>query len=75
VVHEGEQPYYTARHIGFATDNGSSEITAYGLGKKLLDDTVMRIWLLPDGTICGGDDLDDIGLALAHMKPIVMPPE
>lgn len=62
LVHEGEQPYYTARHIGIAF-GGSGETIAYGIGKKRLDGHVDRIWVLPNGVICAGDDVEPMALA------------
>lgn len=64
VVHDGDQPYYTARHVGVTGSAGGNEITAYGLGKKLPDGTVQRMWILPNGIVCGGDDVDDIGVRM-----------
>lgn len=62
LVHEGEQPYYTARHVGIAF-GGSGEMIAYGIGKKRLDGHVDRIWVLPNGVICAGDDVEPLVLA------------
>ena len=56
VVHPGEQPYYTARV--FASTTNPEQIRAYGIGKKRLDGHVDRLWILPNGQICGGDDVD-----------------
>lgn len=95
VVFPGEQPYYTARHVGIAGSGGSNEITAYGIGKKVpaiyefLEENDargdplppvrhlvkagdhVRLWLLPDGSVCGGDtDLDQIGISMVkHLGP------
>lgn len=65
-VEEGEQPYYTARHTGVAGGGGNSEIVAYGIGKKRLDGQVDRLWVLPNGTICGGDDVSSLALDMLH---------
>ena len=62
LVQDGEQPYYTARHVGIAF-GGSGEMIAYGIGKKRLDGHVDRIWVLPNGVICAGDDVEPIVLA------------
>lgn len=70
MVHEGEQPYYVARHIGIATGvgfnpitgRGSPEIIAYGIGKKRRDGHVDRLWIINDGLICAGDDVDQLAL-------------
>lgn len=60
-VNPGDQPYYTARHIGVVGSGGGNEITSYGIGKKCADGSTVRLWLLPDGTVCGGDDVDVLG--------------
>lgn len=62
LVLPGEQPYYTARHVGMAF-GGTGEVTAYGIGKKRLDGHVDRIWVLPNGMICTGDDVEPIAIA------------
>ncbi len=64
IVYEGDQPYYTARHVGIAGGGGGNEITAYGLGKKHPDGSVERMWLMPNGMVCLGDDVDDIGVLM-----------
>jgi hypothetical protein len=66
-VLEGEQPYYTARHIGVSGSGGGNELIAYGIGKKRLDGHVDRLWVMPDGSVCGGDDVDKIGVLLVHL--------
>lgn len=63
-VQDGEQPYYTARHVGVTGSAGGNEITAYGIGKKKIDGEMVRLWLMPGGFVCGGDDVDDIGVKL-----------
>ena len=63
LVNPGEQPYYTKRHVGIAF-GGSGETSAYGIGKKRNDGHTDRIWVLPNGLICAGDDVEDIALAL-----------
>lgn len=62
LVSEGEQPYYVARHVGFATGSSSTEATAYGIGKKRTDGHTDRIWLLPNGIVLTGDDLEPLAL-------------
>ena len=57
-VLDGEQPYYTKRHFGSLLAGG--EIVVYGIGKKRLDGHVDRMWILPNGVICAGDDVDII---------------
>jgi hypothetical protein len=69
-VDEGDQPYYTARHVGIAGSSGSNEVTAYGIGKKRPDGVTERLWVLPGGTVCGGDDVDALGvLMVKRMGP------
>jgi len=66
-VHWDEQPYYVARHVGMAGAGGSREITAYGIGKKRKIEghaVTERLWLMPDGTVCGGDDVDFLGIEI-----------
>lgn len=63
-VHEGEQPYYTARHVGITGSGGGREITAYGIGKKKANGEMVRLWVMPNGFVCGGDDVDDLGVRM-----------
>jgi hypothetical protein len=67
IVRDGDQPYYTARHIGVMGSAGSNEITAYGIGKKRPDGFVERLWLLPTGMVVTGDDVEEIGVRLIHL--------
>ena len=67
IVRDGDQPYYTARHIGVMGSAGSNQVTAYGIGKKRPDGFVERLWLMPNGTVYSGDDVDDIGVRLVHL--------
>lgn len=66
-VNQGDQGYFTARHIGVTGSGGSNEIIAYGIGKKCADGSMVRLWSLPDGSVCGGDDVDVLGVRLLHM--------
>lgn len=63
IVNPGEQPYYTAKHVGIAF-GGSGEVTCYGIGKKRLDGHVDRLWIMPNGMITAGDDVEPFGAAL-----------
>ena len=56
VVQEGEQPYYVKHHVGNLMAGG--EMVAHGIGKKCVDGSMVRVWLLPNGFVCGGDDVD-----------------
>lgn len=67
-VHPGDQPYYTARHVGVTGSGGSNEITAYGIGKKTGSGDMVRLWVLPNGMICGGDDVDDLGVRMVKAQ-------
>ena len=64
IVHPGEQPYYVARHVGITGTAGGNEITAYGIGKKLVDGSTVRLWMMPNGVVCGGEDVDTIGVRM-----------
>lgn len=67
VVHEGEQPYYVARHVGFTSVSGDgpkAETVNYGIGKKRVDGHVDRIWIMANGCITLGDDVEPISLSL-----------
>jgi len=70
-VVEGEQPYYTARHIGIASGvpgpDGrmpANEVIAYGLGKKRLDGHVDRLWWFSNGLVVSGEDAEAFGIKL-----------
>lgn len=63
-VHDGDQPYYTARHVGVTGSGGGNEITAYGIGKKRPDGEMVRLWVMPNGMVCGGDDVSDFGIRM-----------
>lgn len=56
VVHDGDQPYFTRHHVGNLM--AGRELVAFGMGKKCADGTMVRNWILPNGVICGGDDVD-----------------
>jgi len=58
LVHEGEQPYYVARHVGVIGVSGSEgvETIIYGIGKKRLDGHVDRMWIMSNGCYLTGDD-------------------
>jgi hypothetical protein len=58
VVEEGEQPYFTKHHTGNLMSGG--EIISVGIGKKHRDGEMTRLWIMPNGVVCGGDDVDTI---------------
>jgi hypothetical protein len=64
-VQEGDQPYYTARHIVRVKGrNAGAQLTAYGIGAKRTGGTTDRMWILPGGIVCAGDDVETIGDAI-----------
>jgi hypothetical protein len=65
-VHPDEQPYYTARHFG--STGAVGEVIAYGIGKKRTDGHVDRMWLLPNGVVCPGDDVDPIAMRMLRSR-------
>jgi hypothetical protein len=58
IVEPGDQPYFTRHHVGNLM--AGSNIMAVGIGKKSRDGEMTRLWLLPNGMVCGGDDVDII---------------
>lgn len=65
IVEEGDQPYFTKHHVGNLMSG--REMIAFGMGKKRVDGTMVRNWILPNGIVCGGDDVDIIAARmLAH---------
>jgi hypothetical protein len=58
ILEEGDQFYYTVRHVGNLM--AGSEVQAVGVGKKHADGRTLNMWLLPNGVICGGDDVEEI---------------
>jgi hypothetical protein len=72
-VLDGEQPYYVGRHIGIASmpssGNGKSpmtEVICFGIGKKRLDGHTDRLWILPNGAVTLGDDVEVFALDLVR---------
>ena len=61
MIHTGEQPYYTSRVFGSTTS--PNLVRAYGIGKKQNDSSMVRLWILENGLVCGGDDVDSFGPA------------
>lgn len=58
-VEDGDQPYFTMKHVGimsFGSRKGPESVS-YGIGKKRYDGEMVRLWLLPNGSICGGEDV------------------
>lgn len=66
LVRKGEQPYYVARHVGIASIVGDKKIETinYGIGKKRIDGHVDRIWIMANGCVALGDDVEPISLDL-----------
>jgi hypothetical protein len=63
LVQEGEQPYYTKKHIGILPfgEARAEEVVCYGIGKKRVDGQVDRMWIMPNGMVCPGEDVYEIG--------------
>lgn len=61
-LNEGDQGYYTARHVGYASSDNNAETTAYGIGKKRYDGNEDNLWVLPWGQVCGGNDVEFFAL-------------
>jgi len=53
---EGDQFFFTKRHTGNLM--AGSEVISYGLGKKTAAGWEIKLWLLPNGMVCGGEDVD-----------------
>jgi hypothetical protein len=53
---EGDQFFFTKRHTGNLM--AGREVISYGMGKKQADGWEIKLWLLPNGMICGGEDVD-----------------
>jgi hypothetical protein len=67
LVNDGEQGFYTARHIGMQASIGHNETIAYGLGKVLADGTRVEIVrMFPDGMAVLGTDVERIGLMMVR---------
>lgn len=64
-VHEGDQPYYTSR--AFGSNKTDHFVRAYGIGKKQPDGTMVRVWVMENGLVCGGDDVDEFGSYILHL--------
>lgn len=58
VVEDGDRAYFRRRHIGNLM--AGSEIIAVGMGKKTASGETVDLWLLPNGVVCGGDDVETI---------------
>lgn len=63
VVNEGDQPFCKTKHVGFAS-GGAGEVTAYGMGKHRADGKDEAVWVFPGGIICGGDDVEPVGIMM-----------
>lgn len=56
LLREGDQFYFAKRHIGNLM--AAREVLCYGIGKKQADGQKVNLWLMPNGVVCGGDDVD-----------------
>lgn len=76
-VWDGEQPYYTKRHIGQiqSADGMNRSAACHGIGKKRLDGHVDRLWILPDGyAVCAGDDVESLAMEVVRSMSWSQPP-
>lgn len=64
-VLDGDQPYYTVRHVGAS---GGNEVKAYGIGKKQANGETLRLWLLPNGVVVGGDDVEPFCIDIVYSE-------
>ncbi len=64
-VMDGDQPYYAAQHVARISGRGAGgHIVAYGIGAKRVDGNTDRMWVLPNGIVCAGNDVNSLGDAL-----------
>jgi hypothetical protein len=56
VMAEGDQFYFSKHHVGNLM--AAREVLCYGIGKKQADGSKVNLWLLPNGMVCGGGDVD-----------------
>lgn len=61
-VQPGDQPYYTSRVVGKMGSSGSNQTRAYGIGKKQANGEMVRLWIMANGVIVGGEDCDVFGI-------------
>ena len=87
-VFDGEEPYYTSRVIGtaflpppdavgktqeqMAEVREKAEVRAFGIGKQYADGHFDRMWILPTGAVCVGDDVDALGAEMAKIKAFTL---
>lgn len=65
IAWEGERASYVARHIGRGLmSENRVELIAYGIGKERRDGHFDRLWLLPNGQICTGDDVEQLAISI-----------
>jgi len=63
VLEEGDQFFFVKHHTGNLM--AGSEVISYGMGKKQADGTEVKLWLLPNGMVCGGEG--DVDLLASRM--------
>jgi hypothetical protein len=62
-----DTPFYSAHHVGLTGSGGSNEIIAYGIGKENRQTGARTsLWNLPGGPVCGGDDVDQLGVQMVR---------
>lgn len=69
ILNEGEQGYCLIRHIGVMGAT-KAEVSVYGIGKVRVDGHTDRLWVLPNGQVCGGDDAEPLAKAYLRMRTL-----
>lgn len=59
-----EKPRFLIRHVGRANAHSNREVKAYGLVKLRRDGHSDKLWVLPNGQVCGGDDVDQFAMSI-----------
>lgn len=67
-IRRGDQFYYAKRHTG-VLGGATAEVTAIGIGKKQADGRTVNLWIMPNGMVCGGDDVDFLSQRMMGLKP------
>jgi hypothetical protein len=82
IVNDGDQPYYVKKHVGqMELDTGRSRsLVVHGIGKKVpatpdAYERTDRIWILPHGVICGGEDVERLAIAVVSTMEWQDPPD
>lgn len=63
VIEDGDQAFFVKHHVGNLM--AGIQMTSYGLGKKKADGSVTKLWLLPNGWVCGSEE--DVDVIMGRM--------